>query len=144
MRTILKMTIALTIALLLAGPALSEKGGNSNGNGNGNGSSGGLNSRNANGHNKHDDKDAPVVSPSEVVVVPDDQQVARDAVSAKTALSLEQVTAIVMSGTDGRIVDVQLVSFKGMYLYDVTVLEKDGVLHKLYYDARSGRPVRTN
>jgi hypothetical protein len=36
------------------------------------------------------------------------------------------------------------VRFKGTYLYDVTVLETDGVLHKLYYYARSGAPVRTD
>jgi hypothetical protein len=156
MRTTLKAVIAVVFIVLFSIPALADKGGNgngNNGNGNGNGgpstdgangNGGGTGNGNANGHDKGEEVTVPIVTPDQVVVVPDDQKVARDAVRSKAALSLEAITAIVEKATDGRILDVQLVTFKGTYLYDVTVLERDGVLHKLYYYARSGIAVRTN
>jgi uncharacterized membrane protein YkoI len=84
-----------------------------------------------------------VVSADAIVVVPDDQQVVQNAVKSKAALSLDAITAVVAGDTDGRILDLQLLKYNGMYLYGITVLERDGVLHKLYYYARSGVRVRT-
>ena len=157
MRTLPKLLIALSLATLLASPALAAKGGNGNGNSensgnNGNGS-GGNNGNNgnggdngnsgSNGNSNGNGKTDELVNSDAIVAVPDDQQVVQNAVRAKSALSLEAITAVVANDTDGRILDVQLVTFKGIYLYDVTVLERDGVLHKLYYNARSGVRVRT-
>lgn len=159
MRTLPKILVALSLATLLASPALAEKGGNgnggsqnagNNGNGgggtNGNNGNGGNNGNNGNGgtNGNADGKTDELVDSDAIVTVPDDQQVVQNAVRAKSALSLEAITAVVAGETDGRILDVQLVTFKGIYLYDVTVLERDGVLHKLYYNARSGVRVRTD
>lgn len=125
--------------------------GNANGAGNGNGNNGNPNGNNGNGNNGNGNgnngRGNPAGDPTRsnaIVVVPDDQQVVQNAVRAKAALSLTEITAVVGDETDGRILDVQLVTFKGIYLYDVTVLEQDGVLHKLYFNARSGVRVRTD
>jgi uncharacterized membrane protein YkoI len=151
-----KLLLALLIALALVPDAVAAQGGNgqgnanghdksdnsnagngNNGNGNGGGNGGG-NGNSANGRNQD------VISSDEIIVVPDDQRVVQNAVRAKAALPLEAITSLVAAETDGRILDVQLVSVKGIYLYDVTVLEKDGVLHKLYYNARSGVRIRAD
>lgn len=173
MRTLFKLILTLAVALLLSAPALAAKGANGNGNanghdksdssssnngggngngnnGNGNGNGGSNNSNNGNGNGNANgaaagaDSAAGSVSSDAIIAVPDDQQVVENAVRARAALSLEQITTVVGSDTDGRILDVQLVTFKGIYLYDVTVLEQNGVLHKLYYNARSGIRVRTD
>lgn len=149
-----KLLLALLIALALVPDAVAAQGGNGQGNanghdksdnsnaGNGNngngGGNGGGNGNSANGRNQD------VISSDEIIVVPDDQRVVQNAVRAKAALPLEAITSLVAAETDGRILDVQLVSVKGIYLYDVTVLEKDGVLHKLYYNARSGVRIRAD
>ena len=159
MRTLLKALMALVLATQLTLPALAEKGGNGNGNANGhdNGNSdssnngnggGGGNNGNGNGNggnngNGNANGQSDVVSADAIVVVPDDQQVVQNAVKSKAALSLDAITAVVAGDTDGRILDLQLLKYNGMYLYGITVLERDGVLHKLYYYARSGVRVRT-
>lgn len=151
-----KPLLALLIAFALVPDAVAAQGGNgqgnanghdksdnsnasngNNGNGNGGGNGGG-NDNSANGRNQD------VISSDEIIVVPNDQRVVQNAVRAKAALPLEAITSLVAAETDGRILDVQLVSVKGIYLYDVTVLEKDGVLHKLYYNARSGIRIRAD
>lgn len=161
MRTLLKALFTLLLATQLTLPALADKGGNGNGNanghengnngngggdngnsgnnGNGNGGNNGNGNGNGNGKSQSDD----VVNSDAIVVVPDDQQVVQNAVKSKAALSLDAITAVVGEETDGRILDLQLLKYKGTYLYGVTVLERDGVLHKLYYYARSGVRVRT-
>ena len=171
MRTLFRIILALAAAALLSAPALAAKGDNSNGNngngqdksessdsgnngnangaGNGNGNNGNPNGNNGNGNNGNGNngRGNPAGDPTRsnaIVVVPDDQQVVQNAVRARAALSLSEITAVVGGETDGRILDVQLVTFKGIYLYDVTVLERDGVLHKLYFNARSGVRVRTD
>lgn len=171
MRTLFRIILALAAAALLSAPALAAKGDNGNGNngngqdksgssdsgnngngnangaGNGNGNNGNPNGNNGNNGNGNNGRGNPAGDPTRsnaIVVVPDDQQVVQNAVRARAALSLSEITAVVGGETDGRILDVQLVTFKGIYLYDVTVLERDGVLHKLYFNARSGVRVRTD
>jgi hypothetical protein len=143
MRFISRVLLVLVLALQLTVPALAQNGGNGNGNqgrpenpGNGNGGNSGNNGNGGGGKAEG--------APDGIIAIPDDQQVVRDAVRARSALSLEAITAVVAEDTDGRILDLQLVTYKGTYLYDVTVLEPDGVLHKLYYNARSGARVRTD
>jgi hypothetical protein len=159
MRFLPTALLALAIAMSVTAPAHAEKGGNGKGNsvsaeksnngggnqGNGGGSTNaGNGNAGGNGNGNGNGNGAGPAEPAVVVPVPDDQQVVRDAVRARAALSLDAITAVVADDTDGRILDVQLVTFKGIYLYDVTVLERDGVLHKLYYNARSGARVRTD
>jgi hypothetical protein len=167
MRTLLKALLLLVLATQLTLPALADKGGNGNGNANGhdngnngngngggsdngnngNGNSGnngnGNSGNNGNGNGNANGQAGDVVSADAIVAVPNDQQVVQNAVKSKAALSLDAITALVDQDTDGRILDLQLLRYKGVYLYGVTVLEPDGVLHKLYYYARSGVRVRT-
>lgn len=163
------LLLVVALAALATSPAQAAKGGNSNGNGNGHGngnsqsenngggngngnngngngnggSNGNTNNGNGNGNGQSSAVEDPVASDA-IVAVPDDQQIVQSAVRARSALPLAAITAVVVAETDGRILDVQLVTFKGIYLYGVTVLEKNGVLHKLYYNARSGVRVRTD
>ena len=151
-----KLLLALLIALALVPDAVAAQGGNGQGNANGhdksdNSNAGNGNNGNGNGGgngggngNSVNGRNQDVISSDEIIVVPDDQRVVQNAVRAKAALPLEAITSLVAAETDGRILDVQLVSVKGIYLYDVTVLEKDGVLHKLYYNARSGIRIRAD
>jgi len=151
MRYLLNALLALFLATQLTLPALADKGGIANGNASGhdkseNSSGNNGNNGNGNGNNGNGSANGQAglpASPGAIVAVPDDQQVVENAVRANAALSLEAITAVVAADTQGRILDVQLVTFKGIYLYDVTVLERDGMLHKLYYNARSGARVRT-
>lgn len=161
------LVLSLSLALatpVFADPGKGNGGGQGNGNGganadgnNGNGNGGGPAEPKEHGGGPKDDKPeppgqakkddkpgpaTPAVAPG-VTLVPNDQQAVQKAVQAKQALPLEAITAVVGADTGGRILDMQLVRFGGVYLYGVTVLERNGVLHKLYYDARSGEKVRT-
>ena len=110
-----------------------QSGGNGNAGGNGNGNS---------QSNKDNAGPAPQAGKSVdatlAIVVPDEQAAVREAVKAKRALPLEVITALVQEASSGRILDIQLVSLKGVLLYDVTVIEADGLVRRLYYYARSG------
>jgi hypothetical protein len=74
----------------------------------------------------------------QVINVPQDNKVAREAVEKQQVLPLEAVTARVANTSQGRVLDVELVRIGGVLSYEVTVLEADGRLRKLYYNARSG------
>ncbi|MBL8593608.1 MAG: hypothetical protein JNK01_13060 [Devosia sp.] len=130
--------VALLLATVLAVPVLANPG---NGNGGGN-SQGSENSGNANAgsgnSNGNGNAGANGNAGNQVTRVPKDQNVAREAVKKREVLSLATVTALVAETTKGRVLDVELVRLAGVYLYEVTVLEPDGRLHKLYYNARSG------
>ena len=124
--------LALLVAAALAAPVHADPGnGNGNGNGNGGGNAGGNNSGGSNGN-------ASANAGNQLTKVPKDQNVAREAVKKREVLSLATVTALVGETTKGRVLDVELVRLAGVYLYEVTVLEPDGRLFKLYYNARSG------
>jgi uncharacterized membrane protein YkoI len=140
--------LALLLATAFAAPVLADPG-NGGGNGNGGGGSqGGESSGNANagsGNNSGNASDngnasgkADSDTGNQVTKVPKDQNVAREAVKNREVLSLASVTALVGETTKGRVLDVELVRLASVYLYEVTVLEPDGRLHKLYYNARSG------
>jgi len=138
--------LALLLVAALAAPVLADPGnGNGNGNGNGGGNAGGQgseNSGNANaggGNNSGGSNgNANANAGDQLTKVPKDQDVAREAVKKREVLSLATVTALVGETTKGRVLDVELVRLAGVYLYEVTVLEPDGRLYKLYYNARSG------
>ncbi len=134
--------LALLLVAVLAAPVLADPG-NGNGNGNGGGNAGGQGSENSgNPHagsgNNSGNSIADANAGSQLTKVPGDQNVAREAVKNREVLSLATVTALVGESTKGRVLDVELVRLAGIYLYEVTVLEPDGRLHKLYYNARSG------
>lgn len=126
--------LALLLAAVLAVPVLADPG---NGGGNA-GGQGGENSGNANAGSGNNSGNSSANAGNQVIKVPKDQDVAREAVKNREVLSLAAVTALVGETTRGRVLDVELVRLAGAYLYEVTVLEPDGRLHKLYYNARTG------
>lgn len=139
--------LALLLAALAA-PVLADPGnGNGNGGGNSQGSENSGNSNagsgnssgNSNGNaNANANANGNGNTGGQVIRVPKDQDVAREAVKKREVLSLDTVTALVGETTKGRVLDVELVRLASVYLYEVTVLEPDGRLYKLYYNARSG------
>ncbi|CAN7144558.1 hypothetical protein LJR016_000012 [Devosia sp. LjRoot16] len=139
--------LALLLAAALAAPVLADPGnGDGNGGGgNGGGNAGGQGSENSgnpnagSGNNSGNSSgNASANAGNQLTRVPKDENVAREAVKKREVLSLATVTALVGESTKGRVLDVELVRLAGVYLYEVTVLEPDGRLHKLYYNARSG------
>ena len=118
--------LALMSITLLAVPALAASG-NSTGNAGGAGNAAGA----ATGERKSKADEEPNK-------VPRDDRVAREAVRKSQVLSLEAVTALVGNASTGRVLDIQLLQFEGEYVYEVVVLEADGRLHTLYFNARSG------
>ena len=121
--------LALMSITLLAVPALAASG-NSTGNAGGAGNAAGA----ATGERKSKADEKPKK-------VPQDDRVAREAVKKSQVLSLEAVTALVGNASTGRVLDIQLLQFEGEYVYEVVVLEADGRLHKLCFNARSGASV---
>ena len=137
---ILLTSLLLSVVAVPAAIAGIENGGgngNSGNNGNGNGNSGGNGSGNGNGAGG-----APALS--DIAPVPDEQQAVQDAVRNKQALPLEAITELVTAAGSGRILDIQLITARAVLLYDVTIIETDGFVHHLYYEARSGSSVDLN
>lgn len=120
--------LALMLITLLAVPALAASG-KASGDGNGRGNSSSAATTGGGNNSKAEKK------PTKV---PKDDKVAREAAKKNQVLSLEAVTALVGKASTGRVLDVQLLRLDGIYVYEVTVLEADGRLHKLYFNARSG------
>jgi len=137
---LLPSIFALLLATVLAAPVLADPGnGNGGGNGNGNGGGNGQGSESSGNPNAGSGNNSGNANAgTQLTKVPKDQNVAREAVKKREVLSLATVTALVGETTSGRVLDVELVRLAGIYLYEVTVLEPDGRLHKLYYNARSG------
>lgn len=123
--------LALMLVALLAVPALAA-GGKGTGDGSGKDNSSGAATTSGDNNSKAEKK------PTKI---PKDDKVAREAVKKNQVLSLESVTALVGKASTGRVLDVQLVSLDGVYVYEITLLEVDGRLHKLYFNARSGASV---
>ena len=118
--------LALILITVLTLPAFAADG-SGNGGGNGNGNAAGATTG---GSSSDADK--------KVSKVPKDDNVAREAVKKHQVLPLEAVTELVGKTSTGRVLDVQLIRYEGIYVYEVTVLEADGRLHKVYFNARSG------
>lgn len=58
------------------------------------------------------------------------------------ALSLAEIRRAVGVISDGRILDIRLLTVDGRLVYDVTLSEAQNVVRHLYLDARSGRQLR--
>ncbi len=120
--------LALLLIAALTAPALTAPGaasGNGNAGGGGHAAGAAAGAGNANAERP-------------VTVVPKDNNVAHEAVKKHQILSLEAVSGLVGKNSSGRVLDVELVRLDGALAYEVTVLETDGRLHKLYYNAGSG------
>lgn len=120
-----------------------DQDGDDNGNNNGDGSG---NNGNGNGRGTHEDKgNTPeAVPPAEQVVIPPqttDQDAALDAVKNGKAVPLENIVTNVQQRVGGEVLDAQQFTERGFLLYEITVLQSDGKVKRVYYYAKSGLPV---
>lgn len=111
--------------------------GNNNAGGNGNGNSGGNGNGNANGHVKGGSSGEPGLPATN-----SDAEQVRTQVKSDNALSLEQVLKVVARITRGRMLEIKPLRIGERLVYDVTVLEQNGVVRHVMLDARSGQQVR--
>lgn len=141
----MKVVIALLLSLFLLAPngALAGSGGNGNGNGDGNGIGHGNGHANGNGngnalgHDK-DDADTPV---SPLAPGVDDQNAALTALQSGAALPLSQIIPLALLRWGGRVIDAMLVRDGGALLYQLTIINDQGVSRRVFCDARSGNPI---
>ena len=74
-----------------------------------------------------------------------DQDDALDAVTRGRAIPLEELLARIEGTLGGEIIDARLILVNGTLLYEIKVLSADSqTVSRYYYNARSGRRVRTN
>jgi hypothetical protein len=136
------IVLALLIVMVCGsvGPTFAKSdgnGGNGNGNGNGNGSgsgsgSGNNQSRGASGKSKSGNA-------GQATVVGDTASIA--AVKAGKAISLERILAAARGRLKGKIINIRLLTWRGVLVYEVKGLGSDGVVDNKYFEARSGRPI---
>ena len=70
-----------------------------------------------------------------------------DALTARQqaqALPLETILGTVRNVTTGTVINAELTKVQGFLLYEVRVLETDGMVKQFWYYAKSGLPVRTD
>lgn len=105
------------------------------------GNAGGQGNSNSNGQGNSGGADPTTIYiPVELPERPD-QDAARDAVENGDAVSLEVLLSNAPLPDGSQLVEAQLVRVGGFLLYELRVLEADGQLHSLYYDATTGMPV---
>lgn len=57
-------------------------------------------------------------------------------------LSLETILERAQKQHSGRVLEVELEEKRGRYIYEVEILDQDGTVWEMYYDARSGELLR--
>lgn len=72
-----------------------------------------------------------------------DQNNALEAVKSGQALPLSSIVPLAETKWGGRVIDAELVRVQGTLLYRLTMLDDNGVSRRVYYQARTGRPVAT-
>ena len=72
-----------------------------------------------------------------------DQNNALEAVKSGQALPLGSIVPLAETKWGGRVIDAELVRVQGTLLYRLTMLDDNGVSRRVYYQARTGRPVAT-
>jgi uncharacterized membrane protein YkoI len=126
------LMLALLIVMVCGsvGPTFAKSDGNGgSGNGNGNGNS---QSRGASGKSKSGNA-------GQATVVGDTASIA--AVKAGKAISLEKILASARGRLKGKIIDIRLLNWRDVLVYEVKGLGSDGVVDNKYFEARSGRPI---
>lgn len=71
-----------------------------------------------------------------------DYQACRALVEEGRILSIAELFKRVSALTDGRMLDTSLISDAGMYIYEMEVVGRDGVVRTLQVDAKSGELVQ--
>jgi hypothetical protein len=110
-------------------------GGNGNGGGGGNGNGG---NGNGNGNGNGVPSGGSVTTPSAGV---GGAGAAGQASGSSAPVPLESVLSQVDAVTDGKVIDARIITARGYLLYEIRVLEPNDSVHRLYFYARSGRPV---
>jgi len=140
-----RRAIAVLLAVLMPGAAFAQGNGNGGGNngqgnGNGNGPPDGMPEQS----NRPDappgqaDKPPQGNAPSDAVTITDPGEI-RDAVREGRALPLEAISARIKAESPGRLVKLDLVSVHGTLIYDATLIEADGLVRTILFNARSGQ-----
>jgi uncharacterized membrane protein YkoI len=65
--------------------------------------------------------------------------VAQEGITVK----LETIYDNVHASAKGEIIDAQLITVRGFLLYEIKLLQDDGLVRNVYYYAKSGKPVAT-
>ena len=110
--------------------------GGSNSSGNGNGNNGNGNGGNGNGgaRGSGGGQTLPVTN--------SDADQIRTQVEADSAIPLDQVLKSVAMVSSGRMLEIKPLRIGEFLIYDVTVLEQNGVVRHVMLDAKTGRQVR--
>lgn len=58
-------------------------------------------------------------------------------------LPLESVITMATSKKPGRVIEAELKSSRGGYVYEIELVDKDGVVWELKYDAKTGEMIST-
>lgn len=72
-----------------------------------------------------------------------DQKDARKLVAQGEILSLDQILAEVKKSHQGRILEVELEHKHGRLLYELELIDQNGIVWELYYDAKSGELLKS-
>lgn len=125
----------ILLAVLWPAVAIADLGnGNRHGNENGQGHS---NNGNGNaGGNGSDAADIPPTAPAG-----NDQTVARDALENGSTLPLAAIARLAAKAAAGRLIDAQLLVVNKTPIYRLTLIDSHGVTRRVYYDARTAKPV---
>lgn len=67
-----------------------------------------------------------------------DQEIARELVLKGEILPLESVVITALQRHQGRLIEVELETLEGRYVYEVGLVTHDGEKLEYYYDARTG------
>ncbi len=73
----------------------------------------------------------------------DDHERARRALQAGEILPLTEVLATLEHSHPGQILEVELENERGIWIYEIKLLQEGGRVHKLEVDARSGELLRS-
>lgn len=68
----------------------------------------------------------------------DDHLEARELVRSGTILPLEQILERSQAAHPGRVLEVELESKRGRHVYEIELLDAEGRVWELYYDAATG------
>ena len=72
----------------------------------------------------------------------EDHDEAKKLKDAGTILPLEQVLAQARRDRPGRVVETELEKKDRRYVYEIKIVDEQGVVHELKYDAESGRQLK--
>jgi len=72
----------------------------------------------------------------------EDHDEAKKLKDAGTILPLEQVLRQARRDRPGRVVETELEKKHGGYVYEIKIVDEQGVVHELEYDAGSGRQLK--